>query len=148
LEFCTTDQVYYNRAELAINIEEAMYKLYQDTGRDYKQKYRTLFSNISDKKNQELRNNLYSGSLTPDQIINMTHEELASPELQEQRRKIRDRNTEARMDERKVATCTAWTCRKCGHNLTSYYTLQIRSADEPMTVFITCQNCKNQWKIN
>jgi len=78
----------------------------------------------------------------------MTHEELANPEIQKKRKEIRDKLTQARMEERKVATCTAFTCRKCHTNLTSYYTLQIRSADEPMTVFITCQNCKNQWKIN
>ena len=28
----------------------------------------------------------------------------------------------------------------------TYYQLQTRSADEPMTTFITCLNCNNKWK--
>lgn len=41
---------------------------------------------------------------------------------------------------------TMWTCSKCGHNKTSYYQLQTRSADEPMTTFVTCITCGNKWK--
>ena len=37
-------------------------------------------------------------------------------------------------------------CRKCGSRETSYYEVQTRSADEPMTQFITCLTCKNHWK--
>ena len=38
-------------------------------------------------------------------------------------------------------------CRKCGSKKTTYYSLQTRSSDEPMTNFITCVNCKNRWKM-
>ena len=38
-------------------------------------------------------------------------------------------------------------CRKCGSKKTTYYSLQTRSADEPMTNFITCVVCKNRWKM-
>jgi DNA-directed RNA polymerase, subunit M/Transcription elongation factor TFIIS len=37
-------------------------------------------------------------------------------------------------------------CRKCGSRSTSYYEVQTRSADEPMTQFITCLNCNCRWK--
>ena len=37
-------------------------------------------------------------------------------------------------------------CRKCGSRSTSYYEVQTRSADEPMTQFITCLDCNNRWK--
>ena len=37
-------------------------------------------------------------------------------------------------------------CRKCGMRRCTYYQLQTRSADEPMTTFINCLNCKNEWK--
>ena len=37
-------------------------------------------------------------------------------------------------------------CRKCFSRSCSYYEVQTRSADEPMTQFITCLDCKNRWK--
>ena len=40
-----------------------------------------------------------------------------------------------------------YKCRKCGSRKCSYYELQTRSADEPMTQFFTCLDCKNRWKM-
>jgi DNA-directed RNA polymerase subunit M/transcription elongation factor TFIIS len=37
------------------------------------------------------------------------------------------------------------TC-KCGSRKTSYYEMQTRSADEPMTVFARCHMCSAKWK--
>lgn len=38
-------------------------------------------------------------------------------------------------------------CRRCKSNNCSYYQLQTRSADEPMTTFVSCQECGNRWKF-
>lgn len=40
-----------------------------------------------------------------------------------------------------------FVCGKCGSKKTTYYSLQTRSADEPMTNFITCCECKHRWKM-
>lgn len=37
-------------------------------------------------------------------------------------------------------------CNKCKGYKTTYYELQTRSADEPMTVFVTCHVCRITWK--
>lgn len=37
-------------------------------------------------------------------------------------------------------------CPKCKKKKTTYYSVQTRSADEPMTNFITCLNCSHRWK--
>ena len=37
-------------------------------------------------------------------------------------------------------------CGKCKSKKTTYYQLQTRSADEPMTTFVTCLGCNNRWK--
>jgi DNA-directed RNA polymerase subunit M/transcription elongation factor TFIIS len=37
-------------------------------------------------------------------------------------------------------------CRKCGSDNTISVQKQMRSADEPMTTFVTCQQCGNKWK--
>jgi DNA-directed RNA polymerase subunit M/transcription elongation factor TFIIS len=37
-------------------------------------------------------------------------------------------------------------CKGCGKSQTTYYELQTRSADEPMTIFIRCIPCGKQWR--
>jgi hypothetical protein len=37
-------------------------------------------------------------------------------------------------------------CSGCHKKMCSYYELQTRSADEPMTIFISCLNCGKNWK--
>jgi transcription elongation factor S-II len=39
-------------------------------------------------------------------------------------------------------------CRKCKTWKTVYEQKQTRSADEPMTTFVTCLNCENRWKFS
>lgn len=37
-------------------------------------------------------------------------------------------------------------CRKCKKRKVTYYQMQTRSADEPMTTFFQCHSCLNRWK--
>ena len=39
-------------------------------------------------------------------------------------------------------------CSRCKERRCTYYMLQIRSSDEPMTTFITCKNCGHRWTQN
>lgn len=39
-------------------------------------------------------------------------------------------------------------CFKCNGKKTLSYQKQTRSADEPMTTFVTCVGCKNKWKYS
>jgi DNA-directed RNA polymerase subunit M/transcription elongation factor TFIIS len=41
---------------------------------------------------------------------------------------------------------TQYTCKRCGESKTTITEVQIRSADEPMTQFITCLVCNNRWR--
>lgn len=45
-------------------------------------------------------------------------------------------------------SCTQgmFTCEKCHSNSTTFFSLQTRSADEPMTNYITCIACGHKWK--
>ena len=38
-------------------------------------------------------------------------------------------------------------CGKCKKNNCTYFQMQTRSADEPMTTFVTCLECFNRWKF-
>ena len=37
-------------------------------------------------------------------------------------------------------------CRKCKKRECTFYEMQTRSADEPMTIFVNCLSCGNKWK--
>ena len=39
-----------------------------------------------------------------------------------------------------------YKCHRCGKRECTYYELQTRSADEPMTIFIDCLNCGKRWR--
>lgn len=74
-------------AELAFNIELEMYKYFKDTGAKYKAKYRSLVFNIKDTKNLTLFRKIADRSLTPDAVVRLSPDEMASQELAEWREK-------------------------------------------------------------
>jgi len=39
-------------------------------------------------------------------------------------------------------------CGRCKKRECSYYQLQVRCSDEPMTTFVNCLNCGNKWDFN
>lgn len=75
----------------------------------------------------------------------MTHQEIQPEKWKEALRlkSIRDQNKFGQTVE---ANTDAFTCRKCRSKQCTYYALQTRSADEPMTLFVTCISCGNRWK--
>ena len=44
------------------------------------------------------------------------------------------------------AATDTFTCRKCKSKKCTYYQMQTRSADEPMTTYVSCIDCGNRWK--
>lgn len=46
-----------------------------------------------------------------------------------------------------VATTDMFRCGKCKQRKCTYYQMQTRSADEPMTTFVRCTVCSNRWKF-
>ena len=43
---------------------------------------------------------------------------------------------------------TEYKCGRCKERNCSYYQLQVRCSDEPMTTFINCLNCGYTWSFN
>ncbi|GJJ72215.1 hypothetical protein EMPS_04572 [Entomortierella parvispora] len=82
---------------LAVSIEKELY-LFTATpgvpgcGKDYKAKYRSLFFNLKDKNNDSLRNRVLSEELKPRELVRLTPEELANPELQSIAEEVRKRS--------------------------------------------------------
>ncbi|XP_011503816.1 PREDICTED: death-inducer obliterator 1 [Ceratosolen solmsi marchali] len=73
--------------ELALQIELEMYKFFKETGAKYKAKYRSLVFNIKDTKNLTLFRKIANRSLSPNAVVKLSPEEMASQELAEWREK-------------------------------------------------------------
>ena len=43
---------------------------------------------------------------------------------------------------------TEYKCGRCKEKNCTYYQLQVRCSDEPMTTFVNCLNCGNRWSFN
>ena len=75
----------------------------------------------------------------------MSHQELNPERWTEliRLKSIRDKN---KYEQNLEAITDSFTCRKCRSKKCTYYELQTRSADEPMTIFITCLDCGSKRK--
>ena len=103
---------------------------------------RSIYTNVS---NQEILENIQSGELKPHNVAFMTHQEMCPNKwstLIDEKSK-RDKN---KFEVNIEAGTDTFTCRKCRGNKCTYYQLQLRSADEPMTTFVNCLICGNRWK--
>jgi transcription elongation factor S-II len=73
---------------------------------------------------------------------------MASDDLKKEWEKMQKQNLDdARVADANTVETDEFKCGKCGQRRTTYYQKQTRSADEPMTTFVTCLNCNNRWKF-
>ncbi|KAM6295988.1 transcription elongation factor A protein 3 [Aegotheles albertisi] len=120
----------------------------KSTDMKYRNRVRSRISNLKDPKNPGLRRNVLCGAILPSLIARMTAEEMASDELKE----LRNAMTQEAIREHQMAktggTVTdLFQCGKCKKKNCTYNQVQTRSADEPMTTFVLCNECGNRWKI-
>ena len=103
---------------------------------------RTVYFNLKDEK---ILNKMKNREIQAHKLAFMTHQEM-SPEKWDkliEDKKIRDEN---KYEPKLEASTDKFTCRKCHSKKCTYYQLQTRSADEPMTTFVTCLDCGKRWK--
>ena len=131
-------------------IEAAIFKAYgPETSEAYKVKIRSLFQNLRNKSNPELRVRVMEGDITPERFVTMTHEELKSKAMKKEDEAIaRENMRAAQMPKEEKAINPGFKCNKCGQRKVAYSQMQTRSADEPMTTFCECTNCGNVWKVS
>ena len=114
----------------------------------YINKTRSLYSNLIPNNyinNKRLLNRLLKYEFEPKELVNMSHQDLF-PEHWKELIDEKSNRDKALYETKKEAMTDQFKCRKCGSRETCYYEMQTRSADEPMTIFITCLNCGNRWK--
>ncbi|NXU22474.1 TCEA3 protein, partial [Thalassarche chlororhynchos] len=137
-----------NCEKMASEIEDHILWGSWDTDMKYRNRVRSRISNLKDPKTPSLRRNVLCGAILPSLIARMTAEEMASDELKE----LRNAMTQEAIREHQMAktggTVTdLFQCGKCKKKNCTYNQVQTRSADEPMTTFVLCNECGNRWKV-
>ncbi|EQB60451.1 transcription elongation factor s-ii [Vairimorpha apis BRL 01] len=111
--------------------------LYSTIKNDIPKIVRSKCFNLRDKNNPSLCKRVYEGIITPEEYINMTDDDMKSLDLKEEEKKLSKIHSETDI----------FKCSKCGQRKASYRQLQTRSADEPMTTFVTCV-CGHNWSFD
>lgn len=118
----------------------------------YRDIYMMLFRNIiwnihpsSIIKNPTLIHRIHSGEVKLTDLPTMTALEVYPENWQDlvERQSLREQKL---LEGNKGLATDRFKCSRCHKKECTYYEMQTRSADEPMTIFITCLNCNKRWR--
>ncbi|TFY82027.1 hypothetical protein EWM64_g1991 [Hericium alpestre] len=130
-------------------VESAVLSDQRGTTPGYKNKIRQLIVNLKDKNNPGLRESVVSGDIPATKFAKMTSQDMASEERKAADNRIKAENFFQSLGaEEQQAETDAFQCGRCKQRKCRYRQAQTRSADEPMTTFVTCVNCNNRWKFS
>ena len=136
-------------AEKVVEIEEKIFAKFKGDS-PYVNRILEIIHNIKDENNLEFRENIINGIITSDDLCTMNANEMLNKAKKDEiKKEIEKKVDEVRSDwieKHGEVTEGVYRCRNCGGKRTIQHEQQTRSADEPMTLFITCVDCKNTWK--
>lgn len=134
--------------DVAAEVETAIFQKFGSTGAEYGAKVRSIQFNLKDASNPDLRRRVMTGEIDPQELVNLSPEEMASDEKRQQNAKIRQEvAADLVRGQTQQASTDMFQCSRCKQKKCTYYQMQTRSADEPMTTFVTCVACNNKWKF-
>ena len=115
----------------------------------YLQKNRSIYSNINSKcyiNNKEFKKRVKT--MDNKELLNIANMSVYDiyPDNWKHMLEERSKRDKLKSELKPEAMTDMFKCNKCGSRSTSYYEVQTRSADEPMTQFITCLDCGCRWK--
>lgn len=114
----------------------------------YRNKIISVYTNLNPDSyidNGRLLKRLIDNEFAAQDIAYMTCDAI-NPEVWKEVIDRKVKKDEHVFEERPAAMTDQFKCGKCKKRECVFQELQIRSCDEPMTLFITCLNCGNRWR--
>jgi transcription elongation factor S-II len=114
----------------------------------YRNKAMSSYANLNRTSyisNPRLMDRLIDGEFLPQDVAFMKHYSMY-PEKWKESIDRKTQKDEHVFEERPAAMTDQYKCGKCKKRECIFQEKQIRSCDEPMTLFITCTNCGNRWR--
>jgi transcription elongation factor S-II len=115
----------------------------------YMHKVRSIYSNLNPKsyiKNKRLKTRIKAKEFDTKKLAFMSPQ-YTFPEHWKELEDEKERRDKILYETRTETATDMFKCGRCKERKCSYYEMQTRSADEPMTTFITCLNCGKRWKF-
>ena len=109
----------------------------------YIDRLRSVYINL--KNNELIIQQIKNKELSPKILASMTHQEF-NPEHWKDYIEKKIKRDASKYSTNIEASTDMFTCKKCKSKKCTYYELQTRSADEPMTVFVSCLDCGAHFK--
>ena len=155
---------YINNESISRNIEKGIYNYMISYSKEnniirkwenpifynlYFSKIRSICLNVnknSSIKNEYLINKINKGEIKGEDVAKLSVYDINPDNW----KKILDeklKRDKIKYELKPEAMTDQYKCRRCGSRKCSYYEMQTRSADEPMTQFFTCLDCDNRWKM-
>jgi transcription elongation factor S-II len=109
----------------------------------YADHLRTIYTNLA---NKELTDLVETGVIKSHEIAFMTHQEMQPRRWDKmlEQKAIKDKN---KFENNIEASTDMFMCRKCKSRRCTYAQAQLKSADEPMTTFVSCLDCGCRWRF-
>lgn len=151
------------KKKITENLEKGIYNYAIQTAKDkkvvrkwenkyfvilYVDKFKSIYNNLNKKSNvgnKNLLTRLKKLEFQPHELAFMRHHQM----FPEKWKVLVDAKIERDNNATKIDDAIAtdeFKCWKCGNRKCTYYNLQTRAADEPMTTFVCCLSCANRWK--
>ena len=113
----------------------------------YQSKVRSVYSNLTNSYigNETFKQRILSGEVDPKKIASLSAYDIF-PESWKDLFDSKTKRDKLKYELKPEAMTDVFKCHRCGSRSCSYYEVQTRSADEPMTQFINCLECGNRWK--
>ena len=114
----------------------------------YFNKVRSIYTNLKKESyvgNQNMLKRIQNNDINTKDIANLQNHEIY-PEFWKEKIDNKMKRDQMLFEMKPESMTDVFLFRKCNKRECSYYEMQTRSADEPMTVFVTCLNCKSRWR--